>query len=184
MRKHMTRAIGDALAADPRLAYIGEDVEHGGYYNVTEGLAARFPGRVRDFAPDETALVGAGIGFAQAGLLPVVEIPYAKYLDCGADQFHEAATMHWLTNGGRPNGLVLRLQGFDKGAFFGGDGRARVADEAEAPSLSPQACSAATTTRTTRSACRRASTSCATRTAPTGRAAGASRCARPRRGAS
>ena len=135
MRKHMTRAIGDALAADPRLAYIGEDVEHGGYYNVTEGLAARFPGRVRDFAPDETALVGAGIGFAQAGLLPVVEIPYAKYLDCGADQFHEAATMHWLTNGGRPNGLVLRLQGFDKGAFVGGDGRARVADEAEALSL-------------------------------------------------
>ena len=115
MRKHMTRAIGDALAADPRLAYIGEDVEHGGYYNVTEGLAAAFPGRVRDFAPRRSSLVGAGIGFAQAIVLPVVEIPYAKYLDCGADQFHEAATMHWLTNGGRPNGLVLRLQGFDKG---------------------------------------------------------------------
>jgi pyruvate/2-oxoglutarate/acetoin dehydrogenase E1 component len=60
------------------MVYIGEDVEHGGYYLVTEGLKAKYPLRVRDFPPDETSLLGAGIGFSQAGLLPVVEIPYAK----------------------------------------------------------------------------------------------------------
>ena len=54
--------------------------------SLSEGASLRI---TADFAPDETALVGAGIGFAQAGLLPIVEIPYAKYLDCGADQFHE-----------------------------------------------------------------------------------------------
>ena len=32
-------------------------------------------------------------------LLPIVEIPYAKYLDCGADMFFEAAISHWLSNG-------------------------------------------------------------------------------------
>ena len=61
-----------------KMVYIGEDVEHGGYYLVTEGLKAKYPLRVRDFPPDETSLLGAGIGFSQAGLLPVVEIPYAK----------------------------------------------------------------------------------------------------------
>lgn len=46
--------------------------------------------------PDETSLLGIGLGLAQGGLLPVVEIPYAKYLDCGADMFHEIVTLQWL----------------------------------------------------------------------------------------
>lgn len=61
------------------MVYIGEDVEHGGYYLVTDGLKKKMPLRVRDFPPDETSLIGVGMGMAQAGLLPVVEIPYAKY---------------------------------------------------------------------------------------------------------
>ena len=78
MRKHMTSVFGEALKADERVVYIGEDVEHGGYYLVTEGLAKSYPHRVRDFPPDETTLVGAAIGFSQVGLVPVLEIPYAK----------------------------------------------------------------------------------------------------------
>ena len=120
MRKHMTKGIADELEARPELIYIGEDVEHGGYYVVTEGLRERFgPSRVRDFPPDETTLVGAGIGFSQCGLLPVVEIPYAKYLDCGFDMFNEAVMANWLTDGKQPNGMVIRLQGFDRGVFGG-----------------------------------------------------------------
>ena len=69
--------------------------------------------------PDETSLIGVGVGMAQAGLLPVVEIPYAKYLDCGADMFYEAVIANWLSNGTKPNGMVIRLQGFDRGVFGG-----------------------------------------------------------------
>ena len=47
---------------------------------------------------------GAAVGFSQVGLLPICEIPYAKYLDCGYDQFEEAAIAHWLSNGQSPNG--------------------------------------------------------------------------------
>lgn len=97
----------------------GEDVRHGGYYLVTDGLADKYKDRVRDFPPDETSLIGVGMGFAQAGLVPIVEIPYAKYLDCGADMFFEAALMHWLSNGKQPNGMIVRLQGFGKGVFGG-----------------------------------------------------------------
>mmetsp|Transcript_71883 Transcript_71883/g.191749 ORF Transcript_71883/g.191749 Transcript_71883/m.191749 type:complete len:733 (-) Transcript_71883:39-2237(-) len=119
MRKLMTKVFEEQLQDHPDLVYIGEDVEHGGYYTVTEGLHRKFPMRVADFPPDETTLLAAGIGYFQAGLVPVVEIPYAKYLDCGADMFHEAATLNWLSAGQKPVGLVVRLQGFDKGLFGG-----------------------------------------------------------------
>ena len=115
MRKHMTRVIDEVLEKNPEVVYIGEDVEHGGYYLVTDGLAKKYPGRVIDFPPDETTLLGASMGFSQVGLLPIVEIPYSKYLDCGADMFYELAISNWLTNQQRPNGMVIRIQGFDKG---------------------------------------------------------------------
>lgn len=89
------------------------------YYLVTDGLAHKYPGRVVDFPPDETSLVGAAIGFSQAGILTLLEIPYAKYLDCASDMFTEAIISNWLTNGRQPNGMVVRLQGFDKGIFGG-----------------------------------------------------------------
>lgn len=90
MRKHMTRVYDELLTKHKDVVYVGEDVRHGGYYLVTEGLAAKHSSRVLDFPPDETSLMGVGVGLAQAGLTPIVEIPYAKYLDCGADMFYEA----------------------------------------------------------------------------------------------
>jgi len=119
MRKIMNVTIDEALHGDPGVVYIGEDVGYGGYYKVTEGLAKEYPSRVRDFPPDETSLVGAAIGYSQVGLVPVCEIPYSKYLDCGADMFFEAIIMHWLSNGKSPNGMIIRLQGFGPGVFGG-----------------------------------------------------------------
>jgi 2-oxoisovalerate dehydrogenase E1 component len=86
---------------------------------VTDGLAEKFPGRLIDFPPDETTLLGAAVGYSQAGLTPIIEVPYAKYLDCGVDTFYELAISNWLTNGQRPNGMVVRMQGFDRGLFGG-----------------------------------------------------------------
>lgn len=43
MRKHMTRVYEELLGEHEDIVYIGEDVQHGGYYLVTEGLAAKFP---------------------------------------------------------------------------------------------------------------------------------------------
>ena len=119
MRKHMNSVISESMQNDETLVYLGEDVTHGGYYLVTEGLAKLFPGRVLDFPPDETSLLGAAMGFAQLRLVPIVEIPYAKYLDCGADMFHEIALTYWLSAGKCPVGMIIRLQGFDWGMFGG-----------------------------------------------------------------
>lgn len=43
MRKHMTRLYDELLSTYEDVVYIGEDVQHGGYYLVTEGLAAKHP---------------------------------------------------------------------------------------------------------------------------------------------
>lgn len=43
MRKHMTRLYEELLGENTDMVYIGEDVQHGGYYLVTEGLAQSFP---------------------------------------------------------------------------------------------------------------------------------------------
>lgn len=59
------------------------------------------------------------MGFSQSGLTTFLEIPYSKYLDCGGDMFYEAIIANWLSNGKQPNGMVVRLQGFDKGIFGG-----------------------------------------------------------------
>jgi 2-oxoisovalerate dehydrogenase E1 component len=119
LRKHITRVIAEVMSNDDTIVYLGEDVRHGGYYLVTDGLKESFPTRILDFPPDETSLLGAAMGFAQVGLTPIVEIPYAKYLDCGADMFYEIAISNWLTNGKLPNGMIIRLQGFDRGVFGG-----------------------------------------------------------------
>lgn len=121
LRKHMNRVFDELLSCEAYrdVVYIGEDVQHGGYYLVTEGLYKKYPARVLDFPPDETSLIGAGMGFSQCGLTPIVEIPYAKYLDCGFDLFTEAVIMHWLSHGKERNGIVFRLQGFGRGVFGG-----------------------------------------------------------------
>ena len=118
MRKHMTRIITETMEQDENVVYIGEDVRHGGYYLVTDQISNKVENhRIIDFPPDETTLLGAGLGLSQVGLTPIVEIPYSKYLDCGADMYYEIALLHWLTS--KKNGMVIRLQGFDKGVFGG-----------------------------------------------------------------
>eukprot|EP00929_Paragymnodinium_shiwhaense_P077325 TRINITY_DN39818_c0_g2_i1.p1 TRINITY_DN39818_c0_g2~~TRINITY_DN39818_c0_g2_i1.p1 ORF type:complete len:777 (-),score=162.47 TRINITY_DN39818_c0_g2_i1:152-2482(-) len=119
MRSNMTRVLDEQLQQRKNLVYIGEDVQHGGYYKITEGLHSKYSLRVADFPPDETSLIGVGMGYSQAGLLPIVEIPYAKYLDCGGDMFYEACLMNWVSAGKQPAGMLVRMQGFDKGVFGG-----------------------------------------------------------------
>ena len=52
----------------PLKVYIGEDVTHGGYYLVTDGLAKKHKRKVADFPPDETTLLGVAIGYSQVGI--------------------------------------------------------------------------------------------------------------------
>lgn len=78
MRENMNQVYHELLQLFPQTVYVGEDVRHGGYYLVTEGLHDKYGHRVQDIPPDETMLTALGMGYSQCGMLPIVEFPYSK----------------------------------------------------------------------------------------------------------
>ena len=105
-------ALRSELAADPSVFVAGIDVGLGGnVFGITRGLAAEFPGRVRDTPISESAIVGLAVGAAMAGLKPVVEIMYSDFLTVCMDQLvNQAAKLHFMTGGNARLQLVVRTQ--------------------------------------------------------------------------
>jgi pyruvate dehydrogenase E1 component beta subunit len=102
----------DALARDPRVFLMGEDVgAYGGCYAVSKGLLAEFgPERVRDTPLSESAIVGAGIGAALGGMRPIVEIMTVNFSLLALDQIvNSAATLLHMSGGQFNVPLVIRM---------------------------------------------------------------------------
>jgi acetoin:2,6-dichlorophenolindophenol oxidoreductase subunit beta len=101
-KQAITRAIGDALAADEDVFLLGEDVAAaGGAFKTTEGLLERFgPERVLDTPISEQAIVGCAIGAAVRGLRPLAEVMFADFAGVCFDQIAtELAKYRYMTNG-------------------------------------------------------------------------------------
>jgi 2-oxoisovalerate dehydrogenase E1 component len=100
------------LEHDPRVFLAGIDVGAGGnVFGLTRGLAADFPGRVRDTPIAEAAIVGMGIGAAMAGMRPVVEIMYSDFMTVCFDQIvNQAAKLRYMTGGKVSVPLTIRTQ--------------------------------------------------------------------------
>jgi 2-oxoisovalerate dehydrogenase E1 component beta subunit len=81
--------LGEEMARDDRVFVIGEDVgTYGGAFKVTDGLLDRFGReRVIDTPISETAIIGAAIGAAYAGMRPVAEMQFIDFLACGFNIF-------------------------------------------------------------------------------------------------
>mgnify|MGYP003507676681 FL=1 len=69
-REAMRQAMHEALASDPRVFLMGEDVgKYGGTYAVSKGFIEEFGAeRIRDTPLSELGFVGAGIGAALGGM--------------------------------------------------------------------------------------------------------------------
>ena len=83
------RGLDEALAADPRVLLLGEDVEspYGGAFKCTADLSTTHPGRVRNTPISELAIVGMGNGLALGGMIPVVEIMFGDFVTLAMDQW-------------------------------------------------------------------------------------------------
>ena len=100
----------EALAADERVILLGEDVEAGGVFRVTEGLHGEFGGqRVFDTPLAESGFTGAAIGAALAGMRPIVEIQFIDFILPAVNQIiSEAAKMRWRSQGDWTVPMVIR----------------------------------------------------------------------------
>ena len=111
-REALRQALREALARDERVFLMGEDVgRYGGCYAVSLGLLEEFgPERIRDTPLSESAFVGAGIGAAMGGMLPIVEIMTVNFSLLALDQIvNNAATLMYMSGGQFNVPLVIRM---------------------------------------------------------------------------
>ena len=111
-RDAMREAIRQALATDPRVFVMGEDVaDYGGTYAVTKGLYQEFGrDRVRNTPLSESGFVGAGIGAALGGMRPIVEIMTVNFSLLALDQIvNTAATLRHMSGGQLSVPVVIRI---------------------------------------------------------------------------
>ncbi len=108
----INRALSDAMAADPSVILMGEDVaQPGGPFGVTRGLLDKFgPERVRDTPISEAALAGAAVGAAMTGLRPIVEIMFMDFVTLALDALvNQAAKAHFMFGGQGSVPMVVRM---------------------------------------------------------------------------
>lgn len=84
----VNQALDSALAADPAVVVLGEDVGRtGGVFRVTDGLQQRYgETRVVDTPVSESGIVGAAFGLAIGGMRPVAELQFMGFSYPAYDQ--------------------------------------------------------------------------------------------------
>lgn len=104
-------ALAQEMARDERVYLIGEDVgAAGGVFKTTPGLLEKFgPARVRDTPISEEAIVGAAMGAAMTGLIPVAELMFSDFFaTCWDIVANQIAKTRYMTAGQVTMPLVLR----------------------------------------------------------------------------
>lgn len=112
IREATRDAIREALADDPRVFLMGEDVgRYGGAYAVSAGLLEEFgEERIIDTPLCESGFVGAGIGAAVGGMRPIVEIMTVNFSLLALDQIvNVAATLRHMSGGQINVPVVIRM---------------------------------------------------------------------------
>ena len=104
-------ALGRAMADDPNVIVLGEDVGvDGGVFRATDGLFKRYgEKRVIDTPLAEAGITGVAIGLAAQGFRPVAEIQFTGFAYTCIDQLlNHAARLRTRTRGRLTCPLVLR----------------------------------------------------------------------------
>jgi len=105
-------AIAEEMERDSAVFLMGEDVVGGGYFAVTSGLGAEFPGRIIDTPISEYAIGGAAVGAAMCGRRPIAEILFSDFLTTVMDPIvNQAAKLRFMSGGQYSVPLVIRTPG-------------------------------------------------------------------------
>ncbi|OMI35121.1 alpha-ketoacid dehydrogenase subunit beta [Streptomyces sparsogenes] len=112
MAQALGRALRDAMAADPAVHLIGEDIGTlGGVFRITDGLAKEFgDDRCTDTPLAEAGILGTAVGMAMYGLRPVVEMQFDAFAYPAFEQLvSHVARMRNRTRGALPLPLTIRV---------------------------------------------------------------------------
>jgi pyruvate/2-oxoglutarate/acetoin dehydrogenase E1 component len=104
-------AMQEEMRRDKRVFLMGEDIaSQGGIFGQFKGLPQEFGlKRVRDTPISETAIVGAGIGAALAGAVPVIDMHFADFIGVAMDEIlNQMAKIRYMFGGQGTLPLVLR----------------------------------------------------------------------------
>jgi pyruvate dehydrogenase E1 component beta subunit len=110
-REAVAQALREALNEDPRVFLVGEDIgPYGGSFAVTKGFWEEYgQRRIKDSPLSESAIVGAGVGAAMAGLRPIVELMTINFSLLAMDQIvNHAAKIRYMSGGQFSIPLILR----------------------------------------------------------------------------
>jgi len=113
---NMVQAINDALRIamrrDRKVVVLGEDVgKVGGVFRVTSGLCEEFGSeRVIDTPLTENGIIGAAVGMALYGMVPVPEIQFADFVWPAYEQIvNELSKYRYRSGGEYSAGMVIRM---------------------------------------------------------------------------
>jgi pyruvate dehydrogenase E1 component beta subunit len=104
-------AMSEEMSRDERVFVMGEDIaRQGGIFGQFKGLPQKFgTERVLDTPISETAIVGAGVGAALAGMRPVVDMHFADFVTVCMDEIvNQMAKIRYMFGGQCTIPLVLR----------------------------------------------------------------------------
>ena len=113
-REAIRLALREEMKRDERVFIIGEDVgKFGGAMAVTKGLFDEFGAkRLVDTPISESAIIGAALGSALTGLIPVAEIMFIDFMAVCMDQIvNQVAKIRYMLGGQVQVPLVIRTQG-------------------------------------------------------------------------
>ena len=101
--------LAEAMRRNPRVVLMGQDIaEYGGVFKATDGLVQEFgKDRVRNTPTIESGMVGAGVGLALGGYVPMMEIQYGDFITCAFNQIvNNVAKTHYRWGSAIP--MVIR----------------------------------------------------------------------------
>jgi 2-oxoisovalerate dehydrogenase E1 component len=111
--KRYVDAISDGLRVAMRrnenVILMGQDIaEYGGVFKVTEGFVQEFgKDRVRNTPLIESGAIGAALGLALDGFVPMVEMQFGDFISCGFNQIvNNVAKTHYRWGAAVP--MVIR----------------------------------------------------------------------------
>lgn len=112
MAKALNAGLRQAMANDPKVLLMGEDIgKLGGVFRITEGLQAEFgENRVLDTPLAESGIIGTAVGLAMRGYRPVCEIQFDGFIYPGFNQItSQLAKLTNRTEGSLQMPVVIRV---------------------------------------------------------------------------